>query len=143
VKLLSPKQDNEKNRIHLGSGLDGITNLFPAQIEVRSASESLTKRNSAAGKTKLAAQIDFAWLGGNGARYDAPSSRIINYFQYPEVRMLGYLVVASGRVFTLSHGLHPPSSSRPLASSSKDLPDPSSTAARPVQACQRRIATST
>ena len=30
VKLLSPKQDNDKNQIYLGSGLDGVTNLFPA-----------------------------------------------------------------------------------------------------------------
>jgi hypothetical protein len=91
VKLLSPKQDNEKNQIYLGGCLDGVTNLFPARIEVRSASESLTKRKSAAGKPKLEAQIDFAWLGGNGARYDAPSTRIIDYFQYPEVRMSGFL----------------------------------------------------
>lgn len=65
VKLLSPRQDNEKNQIYLGGGLDGVTNLFPAWIELRSASASLTKRKSAAGKPKLEAQIDFAWLGGS------------------------------------------------------------------------------
>lgn len=91
VKLLSPKQDNEKNQIYLGGGLDGVTNLFPARIEVRSASASLAKRKSAAGKPKLEAQIDFAWLGGNGGRRDAPNTRIIDYFQYPEVRMSGFL----------------------------------------------------
>lgn len=91
VKLLSPKQDNEKNQIYLGGGLDGVTNLFPARIEVRSASESRAKRKSSIGKPKLEARIDFAWLGGNGARYDAPNTRIIDYFQYPEVRMSGFL----------------------------------------------------
>ena len=91
VKLLSPKQDNDKNQIYLGRGLDGVTNLFPAEIEVRSASESVAKRRSSAGKPKLEARIDFAWLGGNGARYDAPNTRIIDYFQYPEVRMSGFL----------------------------------------------------
>ena len=91
VKHLSPRQDNEKNQIYLGGGLDGTTNLFPATIEVRSASTSLTKRRSAAGKPKLEARLDFAWLGGNGARYDAPRTRIIDYFQYPEVRMSGFL----------------------------------------------------
>lgn len=91
VKLLSPKQDNEKNQIYLGGGLDGVTNLFPATIEVRSTSESLAKRKSAAGKPKLEARLDFAWLGGNGARYDASHTRIIDYFQYPEVRMSGFL----------------------------------------------------
>lgn len=91
VKPLSTKQDNEKNQIYLGGGLDGVTNLFPATIEVRSASASISKRKSAAGKPKLEARIDFAWLGGNGARYDAPNTRIIDYFQYPEVRMSGFL----------------------------------------------------
>lgn len=91
VKLLSAKQDNEKNQIYLGGGLDGVTNLFPARIEVRSASASLAKRRSAAGKPKLEAQIDFAWLGEDGARHDAPNTRIIDYFQYPEVRMSGFL----------------------------------------------------
>lgn len=91
VKLLSPKQDNDKNQIYLGGGLDGVTNLFPATIEVRSASASTSKRKSAAGKPKLEAKVDFAWIGGNGARYDAPNTRIIDYFQYPEVRMSGFL----------------------------------------------------
>lgn len=91
VKLLSPKQDNDKNQIYLGGGLDGVTNLFPATIEVRSASASTAKRKSAVGKPKLEAKLDFAWLGGNGARYDAPNTRIIDYFQYPEVRLSGFL----------------------------------------------------
>ena len=91
VKHLSPKQDNEKNQIYLGGGLDGVTNLFPATIEVRTASASTAKRKSAVGTPKLEAQIDFAWLGDNGTRHDAPNTRIIDYFQYPEVRMSGFL----------------------------------------------------
>lgn len=91
VKHLSRRQDNEKNQIYLGGGLDGVTNLFPARIEVRSASASKAKRKSAAGRPKLEARVDFAWLGGNGARYHAPHTRIIDYFQYPEVRMSGFL----------------------------------------------------
>lgn len=91
VKHLSPKQDNEKNQIYLGKGLDGVTNLFPARIEVRSASESLTKRRSAAGRPKLEAVPDFAWLDARGTRHDAPGTRIIDYFQYPEVRLSGFL----------------------------------------------------
>ncbi|MHA3793031.1 MvaI/BcnI family restriction endonuclease [Sphingomonas sp. YL-JM2C] len=91
VKILSAKQDNSKNQIYLGSGLDGVTNLFPARIEARTASESLLKRRSVVGQPKLEAQIDFAWLGLNGHRYDAPNTRIIDYFQYPEVRMSGFL----------------------------------------------------
>lgn len=91
VKLLSPRQDNSKNQIYLGSGLDGVTNLFPAKIHVRSGSESLLKRKSAAGVPKLEAQLDFAWLSPAGQRDPAPHTRIIDYFQYPEVRLSGFL----------------------------------------------------
>lgn len=91
LKHLSEKQDNSKNQIYLGGGLDGVTNLFPATVHVRSASESLTKRRSSSGTPKLEARLDFAWLGANGQRHDAPNTRIIDYFQYPEVRMSGFL----------------------------------------------------
>lgn len=91
VKHLSPKQDNDKNQIYLGSGLDGVVNLFPAEISVRSASESLNKRKSEAGKPKLEAKIDLAWIGDDGAVCPAPDARIIDYFQYPEIRLSGFL----------------------------------------------------
>ena len=60
VKHLAPKQDNDKNQIYLGTGLDGILNLFPATIVERSASESALKRRSAAGKPKLEAKLRLA-----------------------------------------------------------------------------------
>lgn len=91
VKHLAPKQDNSKNQIYLGSGLDGVTNLFPATIHARSASESVAKRKSQAGQPKLEAQLDFAWLGADGKRHEAPHTRIIDYFQYPEIRLSGFL----------------------------------------------------
>jgi hypothetical protein len=91
VKHLAPKQDNEKNQIYLGKGLDGILNLFPARIVERSASESTAKRNSATGKPKLEAQIDLAWLVGDGNLARVPGARIIDYFQYPEARLSGFL----------------------------------------------------
>jgi hypothetical protein len=91
VKHLSPKQDNEKNQIYLGTGLDGVTNLFPSTIEVRSPSQSSRKRRSNKGKPKLEARINLAWLGGNGDLHAAPNARIIDYFQFPEVRMSGFL----------------------------------------------------
>jgi len=91
VKKLSPKQDNEKNQIYLGGGLDGVTNLFPATIHPRSPSESAAKRAASPGKSKLEARLDFAWLDRSGMRHDAPGTRIIDYFQYPEVRMSGFL----------------------------------------------------
>lgn len=39
------------------------------------------KRRSSAGKPKVEARINFAWLAGDGARYDAPNTRIIDFFQ--------------------------------------------------------------
>lgn len=95
VKKLSPKQDNEKNQIYLGGGLDGVTNLFPATIHARSASESIAKRAAQPGRAKLEARMDFAWLGRAGIRSPAPNTRIIDYFQYPEVRMSGFLAGCS------------------------------------------------
>lgn len=91
VKRLAPKQDNEKNQIYLGSGLDGATNLFPATIVARSPSESTEKRKSSQGKPKVEAQIDLAWLDRAGDLHDAPHARIIDYFQYPEIRFSGFM----------------------------------------------------
>lgn len=91
IKKLSPKQDNEKNQIYLGGGLDGVTNIFPATIDVRSASQSVAKRAAQPGKPKIEARLDFAWLGRDGRRSPAPGTRIIDYFQYPEVRLSGFL----------------------------------------------------
>lgn len=91
AKALAPKQDNEKNQIVLGGGLDGVANLFPARIVPRDASQSVAKRNSDAGTPKLEARIDFDWLSPNGHRTPAPNTRIIDYFQYPEIRLSGFL----------------------------------------------------
>lgn len=91
VKHLSPKQDNDKNQIYLGGGLNGITNLFPARINGRSASESTRKRKSSVGKPKLEALLQMAWFDAEGQLHDAPNARIIDYFQYPEVRLSGFL----------------------------------------------------
>ena len=91
VKPLAPNQDNEKNQIYLGSGLDGLTQIFPARVTARSPSESIRKRASAAGRPKLEAAIDLAWLDDHGLPHPAPNARIIDYFQYPEVRLSGFL----------------------------------------------------
>ena len=91
AKQLAPKQDNEKNQIYVGSGLDGATNLFPATIVARSPSESTRKRKSSAGRPKVEAQLDFAWLSRDGSLHPAPHARIIDYFQYPEIRFSGFM----------------------------------------------------
>lgn len=95
VKKLSARQDNAKNQIYLGGGLDGVTNIFPATISARSASESIAKRGAQPGRPKLEARIDFAWLARDGTRSVAPGTRIIDYFQYPEVRLSGFMAGCS------------------------------------------------
>lgn len=91
IKHLAERQDNDKNQIYLGNGLDGVTNLFPATIHERSPSESHLKRKSDAGRPKLEARLDFAWIGTDGTLWPAPGTGIIDYFQYPEVRLSGFL----------------------------------------------------
>lgn len=91
VKRLSPKQDNDKNQIYLGSGMGAVLNLFAAEILPRSASDSEGKRKSEAGRQKLEARIDLAWMDAGGGLHPAPNARIIDYFQYPEIRLSGFL----------------------------------------------------
>lgn len=96
VKKLAAKQDNDKNQIYLGSGLDSVTNLFPARMSVRAASESTAKRGSRAGQPKMEAALRFAWLDVDGKRHAVPGARIIDYFQYPEIRFSGFLAGCQG-----------------------------------------------
>jgi hypothetical protein len=91
VKHLAANQDNEKNQIYFGGGMGGVLNLFQAKITARSASESTLKRKSSLGQAKLEAKLDFAWLSASGEAFPAPNARIIDYFQYPEIRFSGFL----------------------------------------------------
>lgn len=91
IKHLAPKQDNDKNQIYLGNGLDGVTNLFPADLNLRELSQSTRKRKSNRGRYIIEAALDFYWLQDNNSLSHAPHTKIIDYFQYPEVRMSGFL----------------------------------------------------
>lgn len=91
IKHLSKKQDNDKNQIYLGTGLGGVVNLFPAILSLRSTSKSKQKRKSNHGQFIIEARLDFEWLKSDGTSYPAPETKIIDYFQYPEVRMSGFL----------------------------------------------------
>ncbi|MCD1623471.1 MvaI/BcnI family restriction endonuclease [Citromicrobium bathyomarinum] len=91
IKKLSEKQDNEKNQIYFGSQLPGLINLFPARLSFREGSTSTQKRRSKAGQPIIEAKLNFAWLSRSGERFKAPHTKIIDYFQYPEVRMSGFL----------------------------------------------------
>jgi len=88
---LAEKQDNEKNQIYFGEGLGGVSSLFPSVKNLRSPSESFRKRKSQVGIHKIEAQLDFEWFESDGTSHPAPNTKIIDYFQYPEVRLSGFL----------------------------------------------------
>lgn len=91
-KELSLNQDNDKNQIYLGSdSIDGIINLFPSSLIKIGVSKSNKKRKSKIGKSMIAAKLNFFWLDEINKSYPAPNAKIIDYFQYPEVRLSGFL----------------------------------------------------
>lgn len=92
VKVLAPKQDNDKNQIVLASQFEGLINAFPVrEIRLREPSSSTKKRHSAAGRPITEAHLNFFWLDDNGNRFRAPDTKLIEYFQYPEARLSGFI----------------------------------------------------
>lgn len=92
IKSLAPKQDNDKNQIVLASQVDGLINAFPVrEIRLREPSTSTKKRKSAAGRPITEAHLNFFWLDQKGNRFRAPDTKLIEYFQYPEARLSGFL----------------------------------------------------
>jgi hypothetical protein len=87
--MLSSNQDNEKNQVYLGSRLE-IFSVLPGKVTVGLASESAKKRKSSKGESKLELELDFYWITDGGSAR-APSAKLINYFQYPEIRFSGFL----------------------------------------------------
>jgi hypothetical protein len=90
VKKLAPRQDNEKNQIFLGSD-ESLLNQWPGTIQARSASTSRRKRWSNPRASKLESLLDLVWVWPGGTLAPAPHARLINYFQYPEVRLSGFM----------------------------------------------------
>jgi hypothetical protein len=90
TKSLAPNQDNEKNQIYFGYSLE-LLSLFPAQVSFRTPSESRLKRGSSAGKSIVEHALEFYWLEEGRAPAKAPNAKIIDYFQYPEMRFSGFL----------------------------------------------------
>jgi hypothetical protein len=91
VKTLAEKQDNEKNQIVLGQEVAELLTVFPGQLEIRQPSESELKRQSEPGRPITEATLNFHWLDRTGASHIAPQTRLIDYFQYPEARLSGFL----------------------------------------------------
>jgi len=94
VQRLFAKQlaqnDNDKNQIYLSTNLDGIAHTLRARRVERSGSASTTKPSSVPGRSKMAAHLDWIWISLNGDVV-APNTKLIYYFQYPEVRLSGFL----------------------------------------------------
>lgn len=91
AKKLAENQDNEKNQIYLGRGLNAVTNVLPAKYSVRQPSKSEKKRHSDPAKDIIEGALKFFWIGRDGELYHAPNAKLIEYFQYPEVRLSGFL----------------------------------------------------
>lgn len=88
IKPLSERQDNTKNQIVLGS--QGAFNLIPCEPRAGRASESRKKRKSAAGEAKLEASLEWFWLREDDSPVLARNAKLIDYFQYPEIRLSGF-----------------------------------------------------
>jgi hypothetical protein len=91
VKRLALKQDNEKNQIVLGTEVAGLATIFPAKLALRAPSQSELKRKSDLGRPITEATLNFFWMDSTGNRFHAPNARLIDYFQYPEARLSGFL----------------------------------------------------
>jgi len=96
LKCLS-RNHNEKNQIYLAPNLDGLARALHAPHLQGSPSESTRKPESRSGRPKIVAPLDWVWIG-NGPDAPAPDTKLIHYFQYPEVRLSGFL----------KHCRHPP-----------------------------------
>ena len=91
VKPLSPHQDNEKNQIYLGSSSNELLSILPGQKNFRNASTSTTKPKSNTKSLIIETSLEFSWIGEGFTPSLAPYAKIIDYFQYPEIRLSGFL----------------------------------------------------
>ena len=91
VKKLATVQDNEKNQVFLAKEVADLTALFPAKLSLRAPSQSELKRKSDVGRPITEATLNFFWMNAAGERFHAPGARLIDYFQYPEARLSGFL----------------------------------------------------
>jgi hypothetical protein len=90
IKPLAVNQDNEKNQVYLGYSLE-LLSIFPAKVSFRATSESKAKTGSQAGKAIVEHALEFYWVEDGKAPAIAPKAKIIDYFQYPEMRFSGFL----------------------------------------------------
>lgn len=82
--------DNEKNQIYLCPSLDGLAGALRAEMDSGTASQSTAQQGSSVGQLKSVAHLNWIWIG-EGPDAAAPATKLIHYFQYPEVRLSGFL----------------------------------------------------
>lgn len=83
AKQLAPN-DNSKNQVYLGGDFSALNIIPHGDIATNEKSISGSKRD------RLYAPVSFSWINEDGI-HDAPSSKLILYPKYPEVRMSGFL----------------------------------------------------
>ena len=96
IKPLSAHQDNEKNQIYLGGSSEGgltdaLFSILPGEQSFRSSSSSTAKRDSDPKRLIIETKLNLFWLDEGKEPALAPNATIINYFQYPEIRLSGFL----------------------------------------------------
>src|SRR5947209_5977292 len=75
------ENDNSKNQVYLGPDFQAVNILPNTGIYAEPGKEGLMKAN-----------LDFAWINGEGHLNIAPHAKLILYPQYPEVRFSGFLL---------------------------------------------------
>lgn len=91
IKQLSPHQDNEKNQVYLGGSSNELISILPGEDKLRSKSTSVAKKRSNTRFLIIEKSIKLFWLNESEPEAYAPHAKIINYFQYPEIRLSGFL----------------------------------------------------
>jgi hypothetical protein len=90
IKPLAANQDNEKNQIYMGYSLE-LLSILPGKVSFRASSESKAKPGSKLGKAIVEHALEFYWIENGKSPAFAPKAKIIDYFQYPEMRFSGFL----------------------------------------------------
>ena len=82
-KRLAPN-DNSKNQIYLGGDYSALQ-ILPYSNVTADVSRTDSKRD------RFKARVALQWLGADGGLYEAPTTQLVLYPKYPEVRLSGFL----------------------------------------------------
>ena len=82
------KNNNDKQQIYIATDMSKISFLPTGEME---AARSKSTKNNPKGKAIFRTCMPLDWLNSDGSRCTAPSTKLIFYPQYPEVRISGFL----------------------------------------------------